>query len=461
MRLKLVVPILLLLLALKVAAQPGPKQIDGVVAVIGESMILQSEIEEEFQEVLSNGSDVTKNTRCEVFETLLFNKLLLSQAIEDSLYPAESQIQDEIDRRLRYFIQQFGSVDRLEEFYEKTVDEIKIEFHDPIRDQLMIQSMQQNISGQVEVSPKEVRTFFDNIPKDSLPEINAQFEISQILRKPPVSEQQREIVINKLEGIRERIIGGEDFGTLAYLYSEDPGSARQNGELGFMSRGELVPEFAAVAFSLEKDEVSTIVKTDFGYHIIKLIERKGQQVNVRHILMSPKIQSSDMKTAKEFLDSIKININKYDSLPFENAAILYSEDKESRNNGGLMTNPMTGSSKFEMDQISQVDPSLYLIMDKLEVDKIVGPEVTQLRDGSRAYRLVKLNSVTDAHIASLKQDYQLIQNMAMANKQGEVTNEWIKKKVSNFFIRVDDSFKTCEFKYNWIAVIEDTKNTEK
>lgn len=435
-------------------AQPSGTQIDGVVAVIGESMILQSEIEAEYQELLTGGTPVTSNSRCEVFENLLFNKLLLSQAENDSLYPPEGQIDDEIDRRLRYFINQFGSVDKLEEFYEKSIDEIKIEFQDPIKEQLMIQSMQQSIMGQVEVSPGEVKTFYTDIPGDSLPEVNAQFEIAQIVRKPPVSEVQKLKVRSKLESIRERVVNGEDFGTLAYLYSEDPGSARENGELGYMGRGELVPEFAGVAFRLEKDEVSEIVETDFGYHIIKMIDRKGQQINVRHILMSPKIQAADLISAKTYLDTLYTNITTYDSLSFENAAILYSEDKDSRNNGGLIINPMTGSAKFEMDQISQVDPSLYLIMDKLEVGKVAGPEIAQLRDGSRAYRLVKLVSVVEAHKANLKQDYQLVQNMALVNKQNQFVNEWIGSKVGDFFIKVDESYKTCEFKYDWIPEVK-------
>jgi peptidyl-prolyl cis-trans isomerase SurA len=445
------------LFSLAAFAQPNPKQIDGVVAVIGDAMILQSEIEDQYQEYLTSGKAADKNTRCDLFETLLFNKLLLSQAEEDSLYPSESQIQDEIDRRLRYFIQQFGSVERLEEFYEKSVDEIKIEFHDPIEEQIMIQNMQQKVSGEVEVSPKEVRDFYQNIPQDSLMEINAQFEIAQIVRKPPINEKQKAKVRTKLESIRQRVLAGEDFGTLAYLYSEDPGSARENGELGFMSRGELVPEFAAVAFSLDIGEVSGLVETDFGYHIIQPIERKGQQVNVRHILMTPKIQATDLTTAKEFLDTLKQNITQFDSLNFENAAILYSEDKDSRNNGGVMINPITGGAMFEMDQISQVDPSLYLIMDKLEVDKIRGPEMTQLRDGTRAYRLVKLLNVTEAHTANLKQDYQLIQGMALNKKQSESINLWIEGKVDNFFIKVDPSYKTCTFKYNWIVPEEPPK----
>lgn len=433
-------------------AQENDKIIDGVIAVIGDNMVLKSEIEEQFESFLTSGKPVSENTRCDLFEEMLFNKLLLNQAKEDSLFVGEDQINSEIDRRLRYFIQQFGSQEKLEEFYEKSIDEIKSEFHDPIEEQLMIQRMQGEVTGSVEVSPGEVKSYFNDIPKDSLPEINAMVEIAQIVKKPPIDESEKSKIREKILSIRDRVIAGEDFGTLAYLYSEDPGSSRENGELGFMSRGELVPEFSAVAFTLEPQEVSGIVETEFGYHIIQLIERRGQQVNVRHILMSPKVQAKDLIKAKMFLDTLKANISQFDTLSFENAATLYSEDKDSRNNGGIIVNPMTGAGEFEMDQISQVDPSLYLMLDRLKVGEVAGPEVTQLRDGSRAYRLIKLLTVTEAHKANLKQDYQRIQAMALADKQTEVVNDWIRNRVDSFYIKVDESFSTCKFKYKWLPV---------
>lgn len=432
-----------------VHAQPKGEVIDGVVAVIGENMILKSAIEEQYANYLTSGKPVTEGTRCELFEELMFSKLLLSQAKEDSLYVTEDQIEGEIDRRLRYFINQFGSKEKLEEFYEKSVDEIKLEFHDPIQDQLMTQRMQEQITGSVEIAPGEVKVFFEEIPRDSLPEISAQVELAQIVRKPPLNEGEREKARQKLLSFRERIMNGEDFGTLAYLYSEDPGSARENGDLGFMSRAELVPEFAAVAFNLEKNEVSGVVETEFGFHLIKMVERNGQKVNVRHILVTPKIVNSDLQTAKTFLDSIKGNIQKIDTLTFYDAAIKYSQDKDTRYSGGTIVNPLTGAATFEMEQVSQIDPSLYLMLDKLKVGDIAGPEITQLRDGSRAYRLVKLTNVTEAHTANLKQDYQFIQNMALINKRDEVMNQWIKSHVNRFYLKVDDSFSTCAFKYDW------------
>ncbi|UTW62695.1 peptidylprolyl isomerase [bacterium SCSIO 12741] len=457
--------ILLALFSTGAFAQPGnEKVIDGIVAVIGENMILKSDVEEQFAAYLNSGKAVDGNTRCELFEDLLFNKLLLNQAETDSLYPSEGQIDDEINRRLRYFINQFGSQKKLEEFYEKSVDEIRIEFHDPIKEQLMIQRMQGQISGAVEVSPGDVRSFFEDVMMDSLPNINAQVELAQIVKKPPIDEAERTRVRNKLLELRERVLAGEDFGTLAYLYSEDPGSARENGVLGPMGRAELVPEFAAVAFTLEKGETSGIVETEFGYHLIQMVERVGTKVNARHILLIPKVQPEDLIEAKQFLDTLKGNIAKYDSLSFTTAAILYSDDKDTKNSGGLILNPMTGSSKFEMDQVSQIDPSLYLMLDRMEEGDVAGPELAQMRDGSRAYRLVKLVDIVEAHEANLKQDYQYIQELATQYKQNEVMNSWIEKRVNSFYIRVDDSYSTCQFRFNWlpktISATEETPEPE-
>ncbi len=434
------------------AAQGDDNLIDGVVAVIGENMILKSEIEEQYASYLNAGKPVDENTRCVLFEELLFSKLLLSQAEEDSLYVGEDQINAEIERRLRYFIGQFGSKEKLEEFYEKSIEEIKLEFHDPIEEQLMTQRIQEEITGSATVSPGEVREFYEEIPKDSLPEIGAQIELSQIVRKPPVNESERDRARNKLLEFRKRIIEGEDFGTLAYLYSEDPGSARENGQLGFMSRSELVPEFAAVAFNLEKDEVSGVVETQFGFHLIKMNERQGQKVSVSHILISPKVITGDLLKAKDFLDSLLMNLAEFDTLTFELAAVKFSEDKETRYSGGIIVNPLTGSAKFEMEQVSQIDPSLYLMIDKLKVGEIAGPEMAQMRDGSRVYRIVMLKDVTDAHTANLKQDYQFIQNLALNKKQAEVMNTWIESHVNRFYLKVDESYNTCKFDYNWISV---------
>jgi peptidyl-prolyl cis-trans isomerase SurA len=435
-------------------AQPAGNMIDGVVAVVGKNAVLKSDVDQQIKALAEQGKAVESNTECKIFEDLLFAKLLLSQAEEDSVEIPDDQVEQEMERRLRFFINQFGSREKLEEFYEKSIDEIKQEFKAPITEQLIMEKMKSSIIGKVNVSPAEVKAFYRSMPGDSLIELPAEIEVAQIVRKPPVNDAEAEKTRLKLEEIRNRVMGGEDFGTLAYLYSEDPGSARQNGELGFMNRGDLVPEFAAVAFSLDKDEVSGIVETDFGLHIIQMIERKGQSVNCRHILLTPRVQGKDLMVARTYLDSIKSLINTIDTLNFELAALRFSDDKETRFNGGLIINPLTGDTKFEMDQISQIDPSLYLSLDKLKPGEMAGPEIAQMRDGSKVYRLIYLKSVKEAHKINLSEDYQRLQQMALSQKQKQALNNWIVERANNFFVRIDDTYSGCPFTYNWIPTTQ-------
>ena len=300
--------------------------LDGVVAVIGEELLLKSTLETRYSQMISQGMVVGPNAKCQLLEELLFSKLLLAQSKIDSVQIGDQQVEAEINRRLRYFISQFGSQDRLEEFYDKSLLEIKEEFRSDVREQMVIQQMQATVSGDVRITPKEVREFYKEIPEDSLPFINAEIQVAQIVCKAPVSDAEKEKTKKKLEAIRDRVLKGEDFGTLAFLYSEDPGSAKENGDLGFVSRGDLVPEFAGVAFKLEVNEVSDIVETKFGFHVIKALEKKGQQVRAAHILMIPKVQPVDMIKAKVFADSIRKLITTVDTLTFESAAKLYSDD---------------------------------------------------------------------------------------------------------------------------------------
>lgn len=442
--------ILFFFMVSQVVAQPTGTIIDGVVAVVGKNAILKSEIDQQFKAMKEQGKTIDDNTPCKIFEDQLFAKLLLSQAEEDSVIIPDDQVEQEMERRLRFFINQFGSREKLEEFYEKSIEEIKLEFKAPITEQMLIEKMKNNIVGKVSVSPAEVKAFYRSLPGDSLIELPAEIEVAQIVRKPPVNEKEIEKTRQKLEELRLRVIKGEDFGTLAYLYSEDPGSARQNGELGFMNRGDLVPEFAAVAFSLDKGEVSGIVETDFGLHIIQMLERKGQSLNCRHILLTPRVQGKELMSARSYLDSIKNFIQVIDTLSFEQAALRFSDDKETRFNGGLIINPLTGDTKFEMDQISQIDPSLYLSLDKLKPGEMAGPEIAQMRDGSKVYRLIYLKSVKEAHTINLSEDYQRLQQMTLSKKQRETMNDWIKERADSFYVRVDEVYSSCPFRFNWI-----------
>jgi len=433
------------------SAQPGEddKVLDRIIAVIGDNVVLQSELDVQYEQYLSSGLKADDNTRCDVFESLLFQKLLLDKAVEDSIEVGEAQIQGELDRRLRYYINQIGSEEKLEAFYNKSIDEIKSEFHDIIQDQLLIQNMQSIVTSDVKVAPAEVKAYYNRIPKDSLPFINSEVEIAHIVRNPKVSDEEKERVRTRLDGLRNRVLAGEDFGTLAYLYSEDPGSASKNGELGYTPRSSLVSEFAATAFALKKGEISKIVETQFGFHIIQYIGRRGEDINVRHILLKPQVASEDLLLAKNYIDSIAELMNQHDTLTFGLAAQLYSDDEDTKNNAGKVVNPITGSTKFEMDQLGQVDPSLFLVMDKMEVGDISKAVVMQKRDGSKAYRLVQLLAATEPHRANLKDDYSRLQEMTKAEKEERQMQQWIGKQLGKSYIKINGNFATCSFEHNW------------
>lgn len=423
--------------------------IDGVIAVVADEIVLQSELEAAYIQYVRSGQPIEANTRCVIFEDLLYKKLLLNQAAVDSVEVSEDQISGEISRRIQYFVQQIGSEEKLEEFYGKSIPEIKEEFHDLIQEQMLIQQMQGSITAGIEVSPKEIKAFFNKIPEDSLPFVNSEVVVEHIVIDPKVSDNEKIATKKRLEEIRERVLAGESFGTLAYLYSEDPGSSRNNGELGFMERGQLVKEFAAVAFSIQPGQVSEVFETEFGFHIVQLIERRGQQANVRHILLKPKVSQTDLYVSKARLDSLRKQILGVDSITFEVMATKYSTDKATRMNGGKLINTNTGSTTFEIDEVSKIDPSLFFILDKMKPGEISEPVIYQKYDGSQSYRLVKLVSVTEPHRANLEDDYLRIQSAALAEKQKEAVDKWISSKIELNYIRIVEEFQNCTFQHNW------------
>jgi len=278
--------------------------IDQVVAIVGDKIILESEVETQYVQYRMQGDirGSSSAVKCEIMENMVFQKLMVNQAEIDSVEVSDSQVESEMDRRLRYYISQFGSQEKLEEFYQKSLIEIKEEFKEMVKEQMMVENVQHSITQDVKITPTEVRSYFKSIPKDSIPLVNSEVEIGQIVKQPPINVKEKIAIKEKLVEIRNRIIEGEAFSTLAVLYSEDPGSAKNGGELGLYGRGELYPEFEAVAFKLEKDELSEIVETEAGYHILQLIERKGDYVNVRHILLRPKVSPFDLVAAKSTLN---------------------------------------------------------------------------------------------------------------------------------------------------------------
>lgn len=432
----------------KLIAQPQGETIDKIVAIVGNNKILYSEVESQYWQLVMQGSPQSDELRCSIFEELLLQKLLLNQAQIDSITVSESQVEGELDRRIRYFIYQLGSKEKLEEFYGKSVLEIKEEFRDLIRDQILIQTMQGKITENVKVTPAEVRRYFMGLHPDSIPLIESTYEIGQLVIVPQVSDEERAILKAKLEGLRERIVKGENFQAMAVLYSEDPGSSKKGGELGMFGRGEMFPEFEAAAFGLKTPgEVSPVIETKVGFHLLQLIERKGDYVNVRHILLISKASPIALFNTKLKLDSIYNDILA-GKISFAEAVNKYGiENLQSQD--GIMVNSYSGNSRFTAEELNQMDPSIFFTIEKLEVGQVSKPVAFQTEEGKDAYRLLYLKSRTKPHKANLEEDYNTIQEIALQKKKLKAMQQWVNEKKGNTYVKIMEEFQGCLFNYDW------------
>lgn len=436
--------ILVFVLVVFSAQLMAQKVIEQVVAVVGDEPILESEVETQVMQMKSQGYVSETDLNCEILEELMFQKLLLKQAKQDSIEVSSAEVDNELDRRLSVFIRQLGSEKQLEEYYQKSIPEIKEDFREMIKEQMLTQRMQEQLTSDVSMTPAEVREYFNRIPEDSLPEIPTTYSLKQITMYPKVSEEEKERCLTKIQGMRERILDGESFSTLAVLYSDDPGSAAKGGELGFVSRTDLVPEFASTAFDMKpEDTVSRIIETEFGYHVLKLIERKGNMVNVRHILVTPRTGREEQNETRLELQEIRSKILS-DSLSFEKAAELYSEDENTANNGGTMMNMETGKTSF---MGSDLDPQARDVVEGLDVGEL--SEVIKTRDyrGKPVLKFFKLQKKTKQHKANLKDDYQRYYDEALEKKKQKLIEEWVKRQLKSTYVRVDASYQGCEFQY--------------
>ena len=429
------------------AIQSYGQTLDQVAAVVGSKIVLKSEIEQQnHQYLMQQGYYGETDIRCKILDQLMLNKLLLNQAILDSIEVTDDQVNQKIDQNLNYFIRQLGSAERLEEYYGKSIPELKEEFKPVVKEQLLAQQMQANVTKNISASPLDVKNFFQNIPPDSLPLINAEVEYAQIIKNIPIGEDKKQDAKSQLENIRQRILKGEDFGTLAFLYSQDKESAKQNGELGFVNRGDLVPEFEAASFRLKNTtDISDIVETKFGYHIIQLIERRGEKINVRHILVKPVNSSDDLVATQQLMDSI-LTLIKTGDLKFSAAAEKFSDDSDTKLNGGIVANPSTGAIRFET---SQVDPSILFQLDKLDVGQVSNPMLITTNEGDQAYRILKLNARSLPHKLNMSDDYQRLQEITLNNKQQKALDNWKNKKKVVTYIRLADEYKNCEELKSW------------
>ena len=424
--------------------------IDEVIWVVGDEAILRSEVEEERLRAQYEGTPIPGDPYCYIPEQMAIQKLFLHQATLDSVEANESSVSHQVDMRLNYYINQIGSKEKMEEYFRKTSSEIREEMMTTVRNQMIIQQMQAKLTENIKPTPAEIRRYYNSLPLDSLPMMPAQVEVQVLSFEPPVPIEEIERVKSRLREFTERVQSGSaDFSMLARLYSEDTESAKRGGELGFVGKGQLVPEFAEVAFNLnDPKRVSRIVQTEYGYHIIQLIEKKGERINCRHILMRPRISTTDKVNAIYRLDSIR-QLILADSLQFEQAVLMFSQDKNTVMNAGLMINPNTGSSRFEYQDLApEIAKQIYSLNEGDVSQPFVMMDQTKNRE---VCAIVRVKKKTDVHRANLTDDFQAIKSMLEAKMSEQFIHDWILKKQKTTYIRIDPDWQHCEFEYpGWV-----------
>jgi len=417
---------------------------DGIVGVVGDKIILRSDVEVQAQQAKMQG--ITEDPTCQIMDQLMLEKLLVNQAEIDSVYVTEDEVEIETEKRLRYYLGLVGSEAKFEEYYGKSVLEFKEEFKPDIEKILLAQKMQGDIISSVKVTPAEVKSFFNEIPRDSLPYYNAEVVINQLVLNPVVTEEAKEVTRNQLRNFRKQIVSGEKtFEELAKFHSQDPGSAVQGGNLGFQSRGTFVKEFEAAAFKLKNGELSGIVESEYGFHLLRLIERRGNQINVQHILIKPLLSSDDLDLTKNRIDSVR-QLVLSDSLTFKEAVTEFTEAENGKETGGLMVNYQTGSTYFEM---SELEPDVFFAVESLQEGEISEPIMTKTPDGSKQYNLFMVQTRTKPHLANLNDDYDRIQEMATQQKQLEVMNGWVTDKAEKTYIFLVPEYESCDSMNKW------------
>jgi len=440
---------IVLLMALCVQAQTSGV-IDEVIWVVGDEAILRSEVEEERLRAQYEGQPIHGDPYCVIPEQIAIQKLFLHQAELDSVEANESSVSHQVDMRLNYYINQIGSKEKMEEYFRKTSSEIREEMMTTVRNQMIIQQMQAKLTQDIKPTPAEIRRYYNSLPADSIPMMPAQVEVQILSFEPPVPVEETERIKTRLREFTERVQSGTaDFSMLAHLYSEDTESAKRGGELGFVGRGQLVTEFADVAFNLnDPKRVSRIVQTEYGYHIIQLIEKKGERINCRHILLRPRISATDKINAINKLDSIR-QLVVADSIPFEAAVFQFSQDKNTIMNAGLMINPNTGSSRFEYQDLApEIAKQIYSMNEGDISQPFVMMDQTKNRE---VCAIVRLNKKTDVHKANLTDDFQTIKAMLENKLSGEFIHNWILKKQKSTFVQIDPAWQGCDFEYpGWI-----------
>lgn len=439
------------LLVITCYAQPSGKVVNKIVAQVGDNIILLSDIENQKLQAVQAGVETTREMECKILEELMMGELLVNQAKLDSLVISDEQVDAEMENRLRIIESKMGSRQKLEEFYGKTITQIKEEFREQIKDKLLAQEMERKIVSDITVTPKEVAEFFKSLPTDSIPYINMKLSFQQIVNYPSVTKADKLRSFNELKSIRVAIvIDGKSFETQARINSDDPGSAPLGGKIE-ASRGMMVPQFEATVFQLKVGEISEIIESTYGYHIIKLISRKGDDYSVQHILKMPEFSPDAINQSSIKMDSC-YRLLKENKITWEDAVTRFSNDDLTKQNKGIITNPITGDQTWDMEDLNQVDQQIYLLTDAMEKGDYTSANLyVDIYERKQGIRIVRLMERYQPHIANLKDDYSLIKSAAESDKKQRTVTEWTNSKIGNAYIRIDKQFSNCEFKSNWIT----------
>lgn len=447
---KVIILAAMLLCVTRVMAQPGTASqgtvVDGVAAVVGKQIVKISDVENAFAQMrVSQGMNNAQSYRCSILENMLISKLLIYKGEVDSVEVKDEEVEEQVDYYLKQYVRQYGSKEGLKQATGYSYDDFHDIYFDLLRDRILTQRVQYSLTEKVRVTPAEVEAFYKNIPADSIPTVPAEYEVSEIVLQPDVTEAEREAVRTQLAELRERVLKGENFAMLATLYSQDPGSAKKGGELGFFTRGDMVASFEAAAFALKPGEVSPIVETTYGFHIIQLIERRGNSINARHILLTPKVSNEDMLRARVRLDSIANQIRQ-GTITFEEAARQYSTAPSAKN-GGKAANANTGNARFTDDVLTTGYPGISFTA--LDSNEVTNATAVTTADNKQAYQIVRLDRRIPEHKANLKEDYDKIYNAALSKAKTDKVMDWASKQIKNTYIRISDEYKDCSFKLNW------------
>ncbi|WP_420147867.1 peptidylprolyl isomerase [Spirosoma sp.] len=409
-----------------------------IIAKVDNYYVLRSDLEEAYQSYV--GQNQTPPQKCQLLESLVINKMMLAKAEIDSVVVEEKLVDSELDQRMQYMIQQFGSEKNIVEAYGKSLEMLKSELRQQVKDQKIVQKMQSKITTDVKVTPRDVRKFFDAIPKDSLPYMPAEVEVGQIVRFAKPTKEQKDVLRQRLLDLKKRVEAGEDFAKLAKENSEDVGSAQNGGDLGFAKRGMMVAPFEGAALKLKPNELSDVVESDFGLHLIQLLETRGAEYHARHILLRPDYNRLDLTGPTHYLDSLR-NLIQIDSLKFDKAAKDFSEDKATADAGGLLRDPQTGGSRLAMD--GTMEYALFQMLDTMTVTSISKPLPYRTEDGKSAMRILYFKSKQPPHTADYSKDFEKLQTIVLQNKKNRAIDDWFRKSVSDVYITVDPEFQNC------------------